>query len=99
MDSVDRQAQWENVYETRGENEVSWFQECPTISLDLIDATGVKPGASIIDIGAGASRLIDALLDKGLTRYPFLTFPTRHWRLRRPVSVRERRKCDGSSLT
>jgi SAM-dependent methyltransferase len=65
MDSVDRQAHWENVYETRGENEVSWFQECPTISLDLIDATGVKPGASIIDIGAGASRLIDALLDKG----------------------------------
>jgi ubiquinone/menaquinone biosynthesis C-methylase UbiE len=65
MDSVDRQAHWENVYETKGENEVSWFQECPTISLDLIDATGVKPGALIIDIGAGASRLIDALLDKG----------------------------------
>ena len=65
MDSVDRQAHWENVYGTKGENEVSWFQECPTISLDLIDATGVKPGASIIDIGAGASRLIDALLDKG----------------------------------
>ena len=65
METVDRQAHWENVYGTKGENEVSWFQECPTISLDLIDATGVKPGALIIDIGAGASRLIDALLDKG----------------------------------
>jgi SAM-dependent methyltransferase len=65
MDNVDRQAHWQNVYGTKGEKEVSWFQESPTISLDLIHATGVKPGASIIDVGGGVSRLIDALLDEG----------------------------------
>jgi 2-polyprenyl-3-methyl-5-hydroxy-6-metoxy-1,4-benzoquinol methylase len=61
----DRQAHWENVYATKDENAVSWFQEKPDISLDLVRATGVSATASIIDIGGGASRLVDALLDKG----------------------------------
>jgi len=64
MANDDRQAHWENVYRTKSENEVSWFQTRPDISLDLIKATGVKPGESIIDIGGGASRLVDALLDE-----------------------------------
>jgi len=63
--SIDRHSHWENVYATKGERDVSWFQESPAISLDLIHATGVKADASIIDIGAGASRLVDALLDEG----------------------------------
>jgi 2-polyprenyl-3-methyl-5-hydroxy-6-metoxy-1,4-benzoquinol methylase len=65
MNSLDRQVHWENVYTTKGEKEVSWFEENPTISLDLILATGVNLGASIIDIGGGASRLVDALIDRG----------------------------------
>jgi SAM-dependent methyltransferase len=65
MDSGGRQTHWENVYGTKGEKEVSWFQDSPTISLDLIDATGVAKGASILDIGGGASRLVDALLEQG----------------------------------
>ncbi len=36
MSGFSRQAHWENVYATKGENEVSWFEESPTISLDLI---------------------------------------------------------------
>jgi 2-polyprenyl-3-methyl-5-hydroxy-6-metoxy-1,4-benzoquinol methylase len=60
-----RQAHWENVYATKDEHAVSWFQEKPEISLDLIRATGVKATASIIDIGGGASRLVDTLLDEG----------------------------------
>ena len=65
MDSAVRQSHWENVYGTKGEREVSWFQQNPSISLDLIDATGVAKDASIIDVGGGASRLIDVLLDRG----------------------------------
>jgi 2-polyprenyl-3-methyl-5-hydroxy-6-metoxy-1,4-benzoquinol methylase len=61
------QAHWENVYKTKGEQEVSWFEESPGLSLDLIRATGVSTDASIIDIGGGASRLADALLDLGFT--------------------------------
>ncbi len=65
MENLGRQAHWENVYGTKGETEVSWFQESPTISLDLIRATRVGLDAAIIDVGGGASRLVDALLDHG----------------------------------
>jgi SAM-dependent methyltransferase len=65
MNSVERQAHWENVYTTKGENEVSWFEDSPTISLDLIRSTGVSTSASIIDTGGGASRLVDALMNEG----------------------------------
>ena len=65
MSTLERQSHWENVYRTKGERGVSWFQEAPTASLELIRATGVGPDASIIDIGGGASRLADALLADG----------------------------------
>lgn len=55
MSTLERQAHWQNVYQTKDENAVSWFQERPDISLDLIHATGVVTDASIIDIGGGAS--------------------------------------------
>jgi SAM-dependent methyltransferase len=61
----ERQAHWENVYTSKRENEVSWFQESPTISLDLIRAAGATDDSAIIDIGGGASRLVDSLLAKG----------------------------------
>lgn len=65
MSTLERQTHWQNVYQTKGERDVSWFQEIPTISLDFIQATGVAADASIIDIGGGASRLADALVAKG----------------------------------
>ena len=65
MSTPARQAHWQSVYQTKGERDVSWFQETPAISLDLIRATGVNNSASIIDVGGGASRLVDALIDEG----------------------------------
>ena len=61
----ERQAHWQGVYTTKGEREVSWFQENPTISLELIQAAGGPPRTSVIDVGGGASRLPDALLEAG----------------------------------
>ncbi len=60
-----QKAHWDTVYATKGERDVSWFQESPAVSLDLIAATGAKPDDPIVDIGGGASRLVDALLDRG----------------------------------
>lgn len=60
-----RSAHWENVYATKGETEVSWFQDSPAISLALIRDANPDPTATIIDIGGGASRLVDALLREG----------------------------------
>jgi trans-aconitate methyltransferase len=65
MNSVERQVHWENVYTTKGEKEVSWFEDSPTISLDLIRSAGVSTSASIIDIGGGTSRLVDVLMNEG----------------------------------
>ena len=65
MSTLERQAHWQNVYQTKDEQTVSWFQKRPYISLDLIHATGVDTGAPIIDIGGGASRLVDALISEG----------------------------------
>lgn len=65
MSALGRGAHWENVYQTKGEREVSWFQETPDISLALIRAAGGRRDSAIIDIGGGASRLPDALLAEG----------------------------------
>jgi 2-polyprenyl-3-methyl-5-hydroxy-6-metoxy-1,4-benzoquinol methylase len=61
----DRSSHWEAVYSTKTENQVSWFQESPAISLGLIKATQAAKDAAIIDVGGGASRLADALLTEG----------------------------------
>ncbi|RXT44815.1 class I SAM-dependent methyltransferase [Bradyrhizobium betae] len=62
MTSSGRAAHWQTVYESKGEREVSWFQESPSPSLELIVLAGARPTSPIADIGGGASRLVDALL-------------------------------------
>src|ERR1039458_3208952 len=64
MSGVSRKSHWENVYTTKGETEVSWFQEDPAPSLELIALAGLSEAASIIDIGGGASRLVDILVER-----------------------------------
>jgi 2-polyprenyl-3-methyl-5-hydroxy-6-metoxy-1,4-benzoquinol methylase len=65
MSELNRQAHWQRVYNEKGENQVSWFQERPNISLELIEAVRADSSSAIIDIGGGASRLVDALVEKG----------------------------------
>ena len=65
MGDASRQAHWENVYTTKGENEVSWFQQSPAPSLELIVKAGATSKSAIIDIGGGASRLVDHLIAQG----------------------------------
>jgi trans-aconitate methyltransferase len=62
MDTTERRGHWEKVYATKPENEVSWFEESPATSLELIHSTGVSKDAAVIDVGGGASRLVDFLL-------------------------------------
>jgi SAM-dependent methyltransferase len=65
MSDEKRRVHWEKVYQTKGERDVSWFQETPRLSLEFIQSVGVESDAPIIDIGGGASRLVDTLLDAG----------------------------------
>ena len=61
----DRSTHWDHVYATKGEAEVSWYQDSPATSLAMIRAAGADRDTAIIDIGGGASRLVDALLQDG----------------------------------
>jgi ubiquinone/menaquinone biosynthesis C-methylase UbiE len=56
---------WDRVYETKGSSTVSWYQPHLERSLELIGRAGLRPDARIIDIGGGASTLVDDLLDRG----------------------------------
>ena len=63
--SESRKLHWEHVYSSKDPTEVSWYQGAPQLSLQMIAATGVETGGAIIDVGGGASTLVDNLLDSG----------------------------------
>lgn len=67
MDDESRRAHWDSAYQSKGEAGVSWFEDTPAVSLDLIRKYVTLASSSLIDIGGGASRLVDALLDEGMT--------------------------------
>jgi len=56
---------WDRVYRSRGPARVSWYQAFPTASLEMLDALGIGPNASLVDVGGGASTLVDELLASG----------------------------------
>ena len=58
---------WDTVYATKGERDVSWFEPSPDVSLGMIEAAGLRRDTCVIDIGGGESRLVDALVDRGVT--------------------------------
>ena len=63
---------WNHVYQTKAHDDVSWYQSRPAASLKLIEACGVGKQEGIIDVGGGASVLVDFLLDAGFTRLAVL---------------------------
>jgi len=54
---------WEGIYAHKPANEVSWYRPHLDVSLDLIREIGLKRDARIIDVGGGASTLVDDLID------------------------------------
>jgi len=59
------QEHWERIYRTTDPRQVSWYQPEPGLSLDLIRRVAPDLEAPIIDVGGGASTLVDGLLDAG----------------------------------
>lgn len=64
---MDRRAHWDAVYAQRRPNEVSWYQEHPERSLEVITTLVRDPAAAVIDVGGGSSRLVDGLSEAGFT--------------------------------
>lgn len=64
-EKMELKSHWENIYNTKGSTEVSWYQEHQLISLRFIEFTGVDKAGQIIDVGGGTSTLVDDLLAHG----------------------------------
>lgn len=63
----ERQQHWERVYEQKDAQKVSWYRAHLDVSLDLLRQAGLGANSRVIDVGAGASTLVDDLLDLGVT--------------------------------
>lgn len=72
MEGIDRIKHWENIYQTKKANEVSWYQTKPETSLAFIAQLNIPKTAKIIDIGGGDSFLVDNLLELGYTNITVL---------------------------
>ncbi|MEQ2008932.1 MAG: class I SAM-dependent methyltransferase [Limisphaerales bacterium] len=69
---MNRKEHWEGVYESKAPDDVSWFQPRPETSLRLLAAAGLGKQEGVIDVGGGASVLVDCLLDAGFTQLAVL---------------------------
>jgi ubiquinone/menaquinone biosynthesis C-methylase UbiE len=63
---------WRTVYRTKESDTVSWFRPNLDVSLRLLHQAGLNGQSNIIDVGSGASTLVDDLLDRGVSRITIL---------------------------
>ena len=62
---VDNKAHWERIYQKRSPQQLGWYEETPTNSLQLIRNSGILKHDAILDVGGGASTLVDSLHHAG----------------------------------
>jgi SAM-dependent methyltransferase len=72
MDESVASEHWQRIYSTREDHELSWFEDAPGISLDLLLTPELGKNAPVLDVGGGTSRLVDTLLDRGFTALTIL---------------------------
>ena len=65
--SQTRQKHWDNLFDTRDYTKVFWHQKSPDISLELINTYAKTTNDSIIDVGCGASFLVERLIEQSYT--------------------------------
>jgi len=67
-----RKEHWQNIYQDKSVTDVSWYQKEPSLSMALIQRCGLQQDDAIIDVGGGASVLVDFLKQAGFTRLTVL---------------------------
>lgn len=65
--SSERARHWETLYVEQNPTLLSWYQEEPTLSMELLALLGVAANAAVIDVGGGASTFVDRLLARGFS--------------------------------
>ena len=73
---MDTKAHWEHIYQTQLPTQVGWYQAHPAISLGFIRRANIQPTDHIIDVGGGASTLVDDLLAAGFRSVTVLDIST-----------------------
>ena len=68
----DKKEHWESVYLNKSPLTVSWYQQEPSLSLSLITGASLSRDAPIIDVGGGASTLVDKLCEEAYTNISVL---------------------------
>jgi SAM-dependent methyltransferase len=63
---VNRKEHWQKVYQTRAADAVSWYRPRLGVSLELLELAGMSAASRLIDVGGGASTLVDDLVARGL---------------------------------
>ena len=65
--SEDLKSHWDKAY-NKEDNQLGWFEEKPSQTMQLVEACQLKKDATILNVGAGTTNLIEALLDAGYTK-------------------------------
>jgi len=68
----DKKAHWQTIYQEKSPLDVSWYQKEPTLSLELVRRTQIARDEPVIDVGGGASVLVDYLVKAGFTNLAVL---------------------------
>ncbi len=74
---MDRTEHWDRIYERRSPGEVSWYERTPTISMRRVRQAVAGGARSLLDVGGGASTLVDEALELGLHRIAVLDISER----------------------
>ena len=64
---AERLTHWDGIYERTKAEAVGWYQSEPVVSLSLVESLGIAPEAGVVDVGGGASTLVDRLVSKGFS--------------------------------
>ena len=67
MENYNYKSHWNEKYQTTQDEELGWYEDTPETTIQLVEKCGLQKEASIINVGAGTTTLIDLLLDKGYT--------------------------------
>ncbi len=62
---MNRKAHWEKIYQSRSPEQLAWHQTAPQLSLEMVADAALPYSAALIDVGGGASTLVDHLLEQG----------------------------------
>ncbi len=89
----ERTRHWDTAYEVHGSKDLSWFQSTPTLSLELIRPLKLPMHSAVIDVGGGASSLVDELVEQGFRNILVLDIS------RNALSETRRRLDDNESVT